>query len=52
MGQQQQGICYAENCNVLLKSPIGSCPRATIAVAGLTVCLFAERAQRWASRNP
>jgi hypothetical protein len=38
-GQQQQGICYAENCNVLLKSPIGACPRAAIAVAELTVYL-------------
>jgi hypothetical protein len=39
MGQQQQGICYAENCNVLLKSPIGACLRAAIAVAWLSVCL-------------
>jgi hypothetical protein len=42
-GQQQQGICYAENCNVLLKSPIGACPRAAIAGSGLTGCLSACR---------
>jgi hypothetical protein len=37
------GHLIDRNCNVLLKSPIGACPRAAIAVSGLTLCLPNER---------